>query len=187
MLAFLRRAFAYDAWANTLVFSSLREQGDAGPEARGTFAHLLASQLIWLSRLGRELPPVDVWPEFTFEQCGRYLAALQAEWASLLDESTADDLLEPVAYTTTAGQACETTARDILLHVVTHSAYHRGQVASRVREVGLVPAETDYIVYARGHAHAYHGLFGSLCRRPRRRRRSGCAGFPHTLSGHLAR
>jgi uncharacterized damage-inducible protein DinB len=91
-----------------------------------------------------------VWPTFTFEQCGRHLRELPAQWTALLDRLTPEGLLETVAYTTSSNQAFETPARDILLHVLTHSGYHRGQVASRVREMGLVPAETDYILYVRG-------------------------------------
>jgi uncharacterized damage-inducible protein DinB len=34
---------------------------------------------------------------------------------------------------------------EILTHVVIHSAYHRGQIASDVRAAGGVPAYTDYI------------------------------------------
>ena len=33
----------------------------------------------------------------------------------------------------------------MLTHVVMHSAYHRGQIASHMRESGLTPAYTDFI------------------------------------------
>ena len=35
------------------------------------------------------------------------------------------------------------------MHVVTHSAYHRGQVAAAVREAGGKPAATDLVVWVR--------------------------------------
>ncbi len=38
---------------------------------------------------------------------------------------------------------------DILTHVVLHSAYHRGQIASQVRSGGEQPAYTDFIHAAR--------------------------------------
>lgn len=147
VLDFFQSAFAYDAWANTRAFSSLREQGDAGPDARSIFAHLLAAQLVWLSRLGGESARGETWPTLTLEQCGRYVRELPGRWVALLDQLTADSLLETVAYTTSGGQSFETPVRDILLHVLIHSGYHRGQVASRVRALGLVPAETDYLLY----------------------------------------
>jgi uncharacterized damage-inducible protein DinB len=35
--------------------------------------------------------------------------------------------------------------QDVLTHVVLHSAYHRGQIASLMRAGGAVPAYTDFI------------------------------------------
>ena len=37
------------------------------------------------------------------------------------------------------------TPWDVLTHVVTDSAYHRGQVASELRAGGFEPAYTDFI------------------------------------------
>jgi uncharacterized damage-inducible protein DinB len=34
---------------------------------------------------------------------------------------------------------------EILTHLVIHSAYHRGQIASDLRAAGQEPAYTDYI------------------------------------------
>jgi uncharacterized damage-inducible protein DinB len=31
------------------------------------------------------------------------------------------------------------------MHVIMHSAYHRGQIAAEVRAAGLTPAYTDFI------------------------------------------
>jgi uncharacterized damage-inducible protein DinB len=36
---------------------------------------------------------------------------------------------------------------DILLHIVNHSTYHRGQVTTLLRQVGAVPPETDFVVF----------------------------------------
>ena len=34
---------------------------------------------------------------------------------------------------------------DVLLHVIMHSAYHRGQVATDMRAAAFTPAYTDFI------------------------------------------
>jgi len=39
--------------------------------------------------------------------------------------------------------------QDILTHVLLHSAYHRGQIASQVRSSGEQPPYTDFIHAAR--------------------------------------
>jgi uncharacterized damage-inducible protein DinB len=41
---------------------------------------------------------------------------------------------------------------DLLLHVVNHSTYHRGQAAMLLRALGAVAPETDFVVYREGLA-----------------------------------
>jgi len=43
------------------------------------------------------------------------------------------------------GETWSSQVNDVLLHVITHSAYHRGQIASDMRAAGLTPAYTDFI------------------------------------------
>jgi uncharacterized damage-inducible protein DinB len=35
----------------------------------------------------------------------------------------------------------------VLRHVVNHSTYHRGQVAAKLRRLGVEPAATDFIFW----------------------------------------
>ena len=37
----------------------------------------------------------------------------------------------------------------MLFHFVNHSTYHRGQIASNLKEHGIEPLVTDYIFYKR--------------------------------------
>jgi uncharacterized damage-inducible protein DinB len=50
-----------------------------------------------------------------------------------------------VGYTNSKGEPWTNTVEEILTHVVIHSTYHRGQIASDLRNAGLEPAYTDYI------------------------------------------
>ena len=60
------------------------------------------------------------------------------------------DLDRDVTYTNSAGQEFTSRVEDILLHVVMHGSYHRGQVAMLIRDGGGTPAPTDYIAFVRG-------------------------------------
>jgi uncharacterized damage-inducible protein DinB len=54
-------------------------------------------------------------------------------------------LSQSVSYTNSKGEAWSSTVQEILTHLVIHSAYHRGQIASDLRAAGQEPAYTDYI------------------------------------------
>jgi uncharacterized damage-inducible protein DinB len=81
-------------------------------------------------------------------------ATLAAENAAalrgILDTRSGDDLQRKVAYTNSAGARFESTVEDMLLQVILHGCYHRGQVAMIVRGAGAEPSPTDYIAFIRG-------------------------------------
>lgn len=147
MLDRLRRLLRYDRWANAEALGSAR---GGAPRPPRLMAHVAAAEWLWLARLRRQPPPVPVWPEWDGGECERRLAALVPAWDTYLagmDESRLGDAIE---YVNSKGERWSSTVEDILLHVVLHSAYHRGQVAAAVREAGAEPAYTDYIHAVRG-------------------------------------
>ena len=48
-------------------------------------------------------------------------------------------------YRNTRGEEFENAVEEILTQVFLHSAYHRGQIASTLRDAGHEPALTDFI------------------------------------------
>jgi uncharacterized damage-inducible protein DinB len=77
------------------------------------------------------------------------LARVEAERAAFLSGLTDEDLERPLAYRTLDGTAHTTRLLDLLLHVVNHSTYHRGQLTTLLRQAGGAPPATDYVVYTR--------------------------------------
>ena len=132
----------YDVWANRETLRSLRQN----PPARSLrwMAHIVGAEHLWLARLRRQKETLPVWPELDVETCGEHLEELSRLWPAYLDRSH-ESLAETVSYTNSKGEAWTNTVEEILTHVVIHSAYHRGQIASDVRASGGVPAYTDYI------------------------------------------
>jgi uncharacterized damage-inducible protein DinB len=54
-------------------------------------------------------------------------------------------LAQEVHYKNSKGEPWTSNVADVIQHVVFHSAYHRGQIASDVRAAGKEPAYTDFI------------------------------------------
>jgi uncharacterized damage-inducible protein DinB len=90
-----------------------------------------------------------VWPHFTRPQCEAEAAKLAALWKDHLNALQEADLQGSVAYKNTQGDAWTSRVDDILMHVILHSAYHRGQIASDLRAAGFTPASTDFILAIR--------------------------------------
>lgn len=151
----LRRLFEYNLWANRRTFESLASlegRGGAGAEkALRALVHLLVAEREWLLRLeeNRDTTGFDFWPDQTREGCASLLEENRMAYVSLLGRLGAEDLSRTASYRNSKGVAYTTSYLDILTHVAFHSAYHRGQVASAVREAGGQPAYTDYVGWQR--------------------------------------
>jgi uncharacterized damage-inducible protein DinB len=139
------RLFAYDGWANQEVLAGLRTSVTPLPRALELMAHIFSSERLWMERLEQKAHTLPVWPKFTIEECDRQAAEIPALWKNYLAGSSEADLAEPVSYRNSKGEPWSSRKDDILMHLITHSAYHRGQVAMTVRAAGSTPAYTDFI------------------------------------------
>jgi uncharacterized damage-inducible protein DinB len=142
---YLRREFSYDEWANREVLTAIRVSGNAKERSVQLMSHILAAERVWLERLKHQPQSVPVWPEPDLEQCDLQAAELGRLWLEFLDLITAGDVAQSVSYKNSKGEEWSSTIVDVLTHVIMHSAYHRGQIASHMREMGQTPAYTDFI------------------------------------------
>jgi len=144
MIAPIRRLFVHDDWANREVLGSIRASGSPVRPLK-LMSHIFSAERLWLERmkgLGQTFP---VWPDFTLQQCEEQAAGLCLLWKEFLSPANEADLSVPVSYKNTKGESFTSQNEDVLLHVITHSAYHRGQIAADMRAAGFAPAYTDFI------------------------------------------
>ena len=141
----LLELFAWDAWANREVLHSVRAAAGDAPQAVKLLAHIGATEILWLSRIRVKPSPVPVWPELTLEDCPRLLIDAADQWRGFLEALNPAEASRPVAYVNSKGESFHSAVGDIANHVLFHSHYHRGQIASLVRAAGHQPAYTDLI------------------------------------------
>lgn len=149
MKAYLERLLRYAAWANARTLGALR--GCAAAQAEGTplLAHLLAAEHVWLARLERRIPQLAVWPALDLEGCALLLADNEAAYRAYCDQLAEEQLVEAITYRTSQGAELVSSAGDILLQVITHGGYHRGQIAKIIGRNGGVATNTDFITFTR--------------------------------------
>lgn len=142
---YVRRQFVYDAWANEEVLESIQAAGGDNTRSLQLMSHILAAERVWLERLKQVPQSVPVWPQPDLSWCEAEAAELKHLWQEYLELITAGDVAQTITYKNSKGEAWTSTIVDVLTHVVMHSAYHRGQIASQMREQGQTPAYTDFI------------------------------------------
>ena len=157
-VAELMDLYEYNRWAHELVFDSVleltREQyervvGGSFPSARLTLEHMLATEVVWLSR----------WEGHSLGDAPDYSGIADAHslirmWRSFRNRQNAfitsladNELTKPIAIRTRSGIETVQPLGDTMLHVVNHATYHRGQMTNFVRQLGGTPRGTDYFTY----------------------------------------
>lgn len=137
-------------WADRRVLESLLAMPHPDARALDLYAHVLGTEHTWLSRIFERAPRVKIWPQLSLDAAGELAAENAAALRAALASHPADQLQRRVAYTNSAGIAFESTVEDMLLQVMLHGCYHRGQIAMIVRGAGAEPSPTDYIAFVRG-------------------------------------
>jgi len=150
---------AYTRWADTRCLDALgglsaeawlKDVGGSFGSIRNTAVHLVSAQAVSLSRWKGQ--PVHMWKPEELPT----VDALRARWeevardrGAFLAEQTDATLAQDVRYTTTDGKAYATPLGEFFLHMANHSTYHRGQLTAFLRNVGVKPPSTDFIVWIR--------------------------------------
>jgi uncharacterized damage-inducible protein DinB len=144
LLDHFRRLFTYDDWANRESIAALRANESASHFAFKAVSHIISTECVWLARL-ESRPDPAVWPEWTLDETDRQRAVNAGQWQQYLDSLTPARLDEEISYRNTKGKPFNNMLQDVITHVLMHSAYHRGQIASDLRASGGTPPYTDFI------------------------------------------
>jgi uncharacterized damage-inducible protein DinB len=154
----LRELYGYNGWANarSLQAASMvspadftKEVGGSFASLRGTLAHMYGAEWIWLERWRgtspRSLPFSLDFPDVeTIRSRWRDVEREQKEFLGGLDQGR---LAEVISYVNLKGEPFAYPLGRMLQHVVNHSTYHRGQVATLLRQLGATPLSTDLLLY----------------------------------------
>jgi len=160
----VRELFAYNAWANRKPFPVLaalpaepyfRDLKSSHGGIHGTLWHIVWAEELWLNRwLQQPNPAVPQGRDLaTLEAAVERWERVEAERATLLAGLTEARLDETVAVKPSTGGEYVHTFRQMFRHAVDHSSYHRGQIVTMLRQLGVTPPTTGLIYFYREVAH----------------------------------
>lgn len=137
--------FEYDLYANKRVLKVIENNVGALPDdTLKLFSHIIAAHEIWNSRIEKRQRRFKVWERIPVTEMESCLIKNFEDTVGIIKKPDIQ-----VQYETTERLKFSNQISDILFHVLTHNHYHRGQIARNMRENGIDPAETNYIVYRR--------------------------------------
>lgn len=147
MKAFYRELFEYSYHFNQKLADVFSENaGKTSDRSVKLFNHILNAHQIWNNRINPKQTTFGVWELHSIHDLKGIDKTNYAHTLQILDKF---NLNETIDYANSKGQTFSNSTRDILFHVINHSTYHRGQIATEFRQNGLDPLVTDYIFYKR--------------------------------------
>jgi uncharacterized damage-inducible protein DinB len=151
-----RELFAYTAWADAIVWTAVLHEAAASADGRlrDYLFHTHVVQGLFLAvwrGAPLQAPPEEAPGLASILALARSTQAELTSFLGDLDEAS----LSQVVQLPWAGRFTELTGREpspitlgeTMLQVFNHSTYHRGQVNSRLRELGGMPPMTDFIAW----------------------------------------
>jgi len=156
-LAVVNELFDYNYWARDRQLQActtltedqfLRPLGSSFPSIRDTLAHLVAVEWVWLERWRGRSPQSLLSPdEFpTVAAVSERWHTVESEMKQYLCGLSEESLSRPVTYLNTKGQTWTYVLWRMMVHVLNHQSYHRGQVTTLLRQLGIQPLEVDFLV-----------------------------------------
>ena len=146
MEEFFAEVFEYNFSFNEKVITSLSENNLPPEKSILLINHTINAHEIWNARIDRVNCGTGVWE---IRPMQLLLKLNQDNYQKSLKIIENTDLTKTIRYSNTKGQTFENSVRDMLFHIINHSTYHRGQIATDVKNFGLLPLATDYIFYKR--------------------------------------
>jgi uncharacterized damage-inducible protein DinB len=157
LLPAIGEMFEHNCWARDRQLGAcaalsqeqfLRPLGGSFPSLREAFAHLVAVEWLWLERWRGQSPsaliPLDELPTLAaVTERWKVVEREMREYLATLDE---DRLACPLTIVSTRGEQWTYPLWRMLMHLVNHQSYHRGQVTTLLRMLGVQPPRIDFLV-----------------------------------------
>jgi len=161
----VRQLFDYNAWANQRALDSaaqladqefVKPRGSSFPSLRDTLVHISAAEWIWLERFHGNSPsglpdPAEVQTVAALREHWEPIASRLLDFVRGLKQSDLDGVFK---YQTINFGMYENPLWQSLQHLANHGSYHRGQVATLVRQAGGKPNLTDLMHFYRERSTA---------------------------------
>lgn len=151
----------YHVWANQLLLTTVQslteeqqhaEVKSSFPSVYKTFLHLLDAESIWWQRLKLQEKIAVPSQDFSgdMQALSTRLQQQDKRWQEWVNGANENALLHEFIYFNSKKERFKQPVYQMLLHLFNHGTYHRGQVVTMLRQLGVekIPP-TDFIVWSR--------------------------------------
>ncbi len=161
MKQLLQQYATYNVWANELLTAAIlkldeklhhQKVASSFPGLLATVLHMWDAESIWWQRLMHHEKIIVPGADFSqgMKEAVDGLLQQNKQWEAWVNYKTETELAQNLKYKRLKGDPFEQPVHQVLLHVFNHGTYHRGQLVTIMRALGVekIP-QTDFIVWGR--------------------------------------
>jgi uncharacterized damage-inducible protein DinB len=156
----LRRLYEFNAWADRRTLESCavltpeqftQDLKSSFHSVRDTLVHIFGAEWVWCERWQGRSPTGLPWTaNFTdYDSVSARWNEVLRDLQQFVEGLTQADLNRPLEVRTFAGGIYKQPLWEMMQHVVNHGSYHRGQIATMLRQLGAQPPTEDLILFYR--------------------------------------
>lgn len=158
-LVMIKTLVEYHFWANRRTLAAIdtltpeqytRDLKSSFPSIQATVAHLIFAETVWLNRLtGESMPAPGPEDLPTPADARARWEASEQRFRSYVAGLTQTELDRVFTVRRSDGKEAVNTVGEALHQVSNHATYHRGQLATMLRQMDVAPPGTDLINFYR--------------------------------------
>ena len=136
----------YQHRLNALIINQMLESATKLPErAHLLMCHSINAHQIWNARI-LDQKTFGVFERYFLQEM---LSHNNTNLSNTIQIINSIDLTDSITYQNTKGVSFTNTVRDILFHISNHYSHHRGQIIAKLKQAGIAPIVSDYIIHRR--------------------------------------
>ena len=145
-----REHLRFMQWADLRMIQAVAENT---PAEIAVLRHIYHAEEVWCRRVHgeRDIQITDLTPIDSLAELQRLWPEMHRRWLAWAD--ALEDFDQLIPHRNLKGEEFNMPAWQIVLHLVNHGSFHRGQVAASLRAAGIAPPPTDLIIYYRTEYH----------------------------------
>ena len=137
----------YEKWANEIVFEAIEKATNPDERVFELISHLVVSHHIWLKKLLNETPSFKSWEIIGLVELRQLNIENVTGWTDYLNLHKKDKISHDIHFNF-FGSPSKISVDDLLIHLINHSSYHRGQIISKLKGTLETLPLTTYIAFA---------------------------------------
>ena len=149
----------YNVWANRRIIEILSNQEESllrkeivnsFPSLQKTLFHIWDAEVIWFFRISGKsfdyLPTMKI--EEPIKENFQKMMEHDQGWVDFLEQQNEEFFNKTVKYRTLGDKDLENSIAQIIQHCMNHSTYHRGQIITLAKQLGIKELmSTDFIFF----------------------------------------